>query len=114
MVEEPGWPCPCEDCGGLLGNRLKKDGRNKCVHSTNQVYKDPSTCQFTCSSFVPTRRTPINYYMVCREDVGGSPSIGEPTKEKDARCYFGELSTLPFQHERDALPLLLVLLYGRY
>ena len=58
LVAEPGWECPHNVCGGGLAMKLLRNGNDKIVVCANQVYKDPTTCQFTCSFFRPSKDNP--------------------------------------------------------
>ena len=71
----PDWPCldtvHCPD--GRLKTVQKKDG-NQFVVCDHNEFNNPSTCN-----------------VLCLQDVGGSPSVGKATDEKDARGYTGEI-----------------------
>ena len=58
LVAEPGWQYPHNVCGGGLGVKLRQNGKDKFVVCTKQVYRDPTTCQFTCSFFRPSKDNP--------------------------------------------------------
>ena len=58
LVAEPGWECPHNVCGGGLAVKLRRNGEDQFVVCTKQLYKDPTTCQFTCSFFRPTKDNP--------------------------------------------------------
>lgn len=52
-------------------------------------WKDSSTCKVTLSMLNPSKDHP-HACQLCLQDVGGTPSIGNHTEEKDARGYTGE------------------------
>ena len=82
LVAEPGWECPHNVCGGGLALKLRRNGKDEFVVCTKQVYKDPTTCQFTCSFFRPSKDNP-HISLLCTDDVGGIRSLGEPTKGRN-------------------------------
>ena len=88
----PDWPCldtvHCPD--GRLKIVQKKDGNQFVVCDHNQ-FNNPSTCKVTLSLLKANRDYPHNCQL-CLQDVGGSPSVGKATDEKDARGYTGEFS----------------------
>ena len=57
-VAEPGWECPHNVCGGGLALKLRRNGKDKFVVRTKQVYKYPTICQLTFSFFRPLRDNP--------------------------------------------------------
>ena len=58
LVDESGWECPHNACGGGLALKLRRNGKEKFVVYTKQVYKNPTTCQFACSFFRPSKENP--------------------------------------------------------
>ena len=58
LVAEPGWECPHNVCGGGLAVKLRRNGKDKLVVCTKQVYRDPTTCQFIFSFFRPSKDNP--------------------------------------------------------
>ena len=87
----PDWPCldtvHCPD--GRLKTVQKKDG-NQFVVCDHNEFNNPSTCKVTLSLLKANRDFPHNCQL-CLQDVGGSPSVGKATDEKDARGYTGEI-----------------------
>ena len=58
LVAEPGWECPHDVCGCGRAVKLRRNEKDKFVVYTRQVYKDPTTCQFTCFLFRPSKDNP--------------------------------------------------------
>ena len=76
----------CPD--GRLKIVQKKNG-NQFVVCDHNEFNNPSTCKLTLSLLKANRDFPHNCQL-CLQDVGGSPSVGKATDEKDARGYTGE------------------------
>ena len=70
-------------------NCQKEDG-NQFVVCDHNEFNNPSTCKVTLSLLKANRDFPHNCQL-CLQDVGGSPSVGKATDEKDARGYTGEI-----------------------
>ena len=70
-------------------NCSKEDG-NQFVVCDHNEFNNPSTCKVTLSLLKANRDFPHNCQL-CLQDVGGSPSVGKATDEKDARGYTGEI-----------------------
>ena len=77
----------CPD--GRLKIVQKKDG-NQFVVCDHNEFNNPSTCKVTLSLLKANRDFPHNCQL-CLQDVGGSPSVGKATDEKDSRGYTGEI-----------------------
>ena len=58
LVTEPGWECQHNVGGGGLAVKLRQNGKDKFVVCTKQGYKNPATCQFTCSFLRPSKDNP--------------------------------------------------------
>ena len=72
LVAKSGWECQRSECGGGLALKLRRNGKDKFVVRTEQVYKDPTTCEFTCSFFRPSKdnphiwtKTPVSSRFFC-------------------------------------------------
>ena len=63
---------------------------NQFVVCDHNEFNNPSTCKVTLSLLKANRDFPHNCQL-CLQDVGGSPSVGKATDEKDARGYTGEI-----------------------
>ena len=60
-VGNPEWACPNHGvCSGFIATRLRNDGKTHFGHCDQQIYKDASTCQVSCSILKKTKdsRTP--------------------------------------------------------
>ena len=89
---DPNWPCPSPGCPGHIKIVKKKEGGQfgSCDH---RVYGDDDSCDVTTTLLQQSTDHP-KFCLVCISPVGGTPTLGEPTQEKDQRGYTGE----PFVH----------------
>ena len=85
---DPNWPCPSPGCPGHIKIVKKKEGGQfgSCDH---RVYGDDDSCDVTTTLLQPSTDHP-KFCLVCISPVGGTPTLGEPTQEKDQRGYTGE------------------------
>ena len=85
---DPNWPCPSPGCPGHIKTVKKKEGGQfgSCDH---RVYGDKDSCQVTTILLQRSSDHP-KFCLACNSPVGGTPTLGEPTDEKDERGYTGE------------------------
>ena len=85
---DPNWPCPSPGCPGHIKTVKKKEGGHfgPCDH---RVYGDQDSFQVTTTLLQRSTDHP-KFCLVCNSPVGGTPTLGEPTDEKDDRGYTGE------------------------
>ncbi|CAM9654451.1 unnamed protein product [Pylaiella littoralis] len=84
----PDWPClDSKDCpDGRLKVCLRKKDQKEYVTCDRNVWSDKDTCKVTLSMLLASKDHPHGCQL-CLCDVGGYPSIGIPTDEKDDRGY---------------------------
>jgi len=87
----PDWPCPSPGCDGHIKVVKKKNGKGEFGSCDQRVYGDDDSCQVTTTILQPSKDNP-KHCLVCNTPVGGSPTLGEPTEEKDDRGYTGKFS----------------------
>ncbi|CAN0236810.1 unnamed protein product, partial [Pylaiella littoralis] len=80
----PDWPClDFKDCpDGRLKVCLRKKDQKEYVTCDQNVWSDKDTCKVTLSMLLASKDHPHGCQL-CLCDVGGYPSIGIPTDEKD-------------------------------
>ena len=73
---------------GSHQNGQKEEGGHfgSCDH---RVHGDQDSCQVTTTLLQRSTDHP-KFCLVCNSPVGGTPTLGEPTDEKDDRGYTGE------------------------
>ncbi|CAN0014012.1 unnamed protein product [Pylaiella littoralis] len=82
----PNWPCPSPACDGHIKVVKKMNGQGEFGSCDQRVYGDDNSCQATTTILQPSKDN-AKYYLVCNTPVGGTPTLGEPTEEKDDRGY---------------------------
>ena len=83
----PDWPCPSSGCPAHIKTVKKRDGGEFgcCDHRI----LNKSSCQVTTTILQASDDHP-KFCQLCDRAVGGTPTLGEPTDEKDDRGYTGE------------------------
>ncbi|CAN0324626.1 unnamed protein product [Pylaiella littoralis] len=85
----PDWPCLDKDCpDGRLKVCLRKKDNKEYATCDQNIWNDKNTCKVTLSMLLASKDHP-HACQLCLCDVGGYPSIGIPTEEKDDRGYTG-------------------------
>ena len=91
-VSNPEWACTIHAvCSGFIATRLRNDGKTHLGHCDQQIRKDASTCQVSCSIFKKSQGQP-HPCLMCGEDVGGTTSLGRQCREEDGSQ--GKLHTM--------------------
>lgn len=85
----PDWPRPSPGCTGYVKAVKKKDGVGAFGSCDQRAYGDADSCPVT-TTILQASQDHLKFCVICNAPVRRTPTLGQPTDEKDDRGYPGE------------------------